>query len=165
MNCIHKYNLLLGVKHRDAFYSLDITHPWFYRWACMSQLLTYSFTHPTYSYVSFSTNQHCLSNTYRLPSGQYILLSDDILIHTWIPPTNTHHLSSWNTSCPPSTHFPWSCLMKQQQIIYYLHLTTLAHTILFLLFAINNLMWWCHFKNTPVVVNNPIDNESFLKVD
>jgi len=24
---------------------------------------------------------------------------------------------------------------------------------------------WCHFKNTPVVVNNPIDNESFLKVD
>jgi len=26
-------------------------------------------------------------------------------------------------------------------------------------------MGWCHFKNTPVVVNNPIDNESFLKVD
>jgi len=24
------------------------------------------------------------------------------------------------------------------------------------------VLWWCHFKNTPVVVNNPIDNESFL---
>jgi len=42
-----------------------------------------------------------------------------------------------------------------------------------LLFILNNKLYnklfiymgWCHFKNTPVVVNNPIDNESFLKVD
>jgi len=28
-----------------------------------------------------------------------------------------------------------------------------------------NIYIYCHFKNTPVVVNNPIDNELFLKVD